>query len=375
MKSFPTLFKKNAKGKIQTWDISVANHSTESGPQGVITILYGQQGGKIQTTTDTIKEGKNLGKVNETTPYDQACLEAESKWTAQQARDSYVLNIEQAGEDLREGDEPMLAQRFDKYPEKMPFPCAIQPKLDGHRCVAIIKDGQCTLYSRTRTLITGVPHINAELARAFGHLELTLDGELYNHDYKAKFEELTSFIRSQEPKEGHKVVQYHVYDLVDLDGTFRERNEYLQEVLGTLPKSGPVKLVATRIVEESEVVSGFKNFLLEGYEGAMLRNLDSKYEQRRSYGLMKVKEFEDAEFKIIGVKEGRGKLQGHAIFTCTVDGTEDFDVKLKGKEETLKEIFQNQPQYIGQLLTVQFQGRTKNNIPRFPVGVRLRQDA
>jgi DNA ligase-1 len=371
MKDFPVLYKKNLKGKLQFWHI----WATEIDGKGLISISYGLDGGKVQQTCDTISEGKNLGKANATTPFQQACLEAESKWTAQQERDSYVQNVDQAGEDLREGDEPMLAHRYDKYPEKMPFPCAIQPKLDGHRCVAIIKDGVCTLYSRTRTLITGVPHINAKLAELVPTGELTLDGELYNHDYKSKFEELTSFIRSQEPKDGHEVVQYHMYDVVDLNKTFNERNHLLNQTFAlSVWNDGCIRYVPTFDVTEAEVVIKFKEFVSQGYEGAMLRNLDSKYEQRRSYGLMKVKEFEDAEFKIIGVKEGRGKLQGHAIFECTVDGNENFDVKLKGKEETLKEIFQNQPQYIGQLLTVQFQGRTKNNIPRFPVGVRLRAD-
>src|SRR5690554_2496327 len=101
-KTFPTLYKKNSKGKIQTWDIGVLNF----GDMARIIIKYGQQGGKIQETSDDIKEGKNLGKSNETNPFEQACLEAESKWKAQQERDSYVQNIEQAGQDLRAGVEP-----------------------------------------------------------------------------------------------------------------------------------------------------------------------------------------------------------------------------------------------------------------------------
>lgn len=380
MKSFPTLFKKNSKGKIQTWDISVTEDLEVSTSGivlkhvGTITINYGQQGGKIQTTSDSITEGKNLGKANGTNPYQQACLEAESKWTAQQERDSYVQNVEQAGEDLRDGDEPMLAQRYDKYPEKMPFPCAIQPKLDGHRCVAILANGKCELYSRTRTLITGVPHVNRALETLYPGANITLDGELYNHDYKAKFEELTSFIRSQEPKVGHEVVQYHIYDVVETSLEYKDRLNVIKQLTVAADQHSTIKFVATKVVDEADVVTEFKKFVTLGYEGAMLRNLASKYEQRRSYGLMKVKEFEDAEFVIVGVKEGRGKLQGHAIFECSVDATTTFDVKLKGSEDRLKEIFQDQPKYLGKALTVQFQGRTKNNIPRFPVGVRLRED-
>jgi len=37
-------------------------------------------------------------------------------------------------------------------------------------------------------------------------------------------------------------------------------------------------------------------------------------------------------------------------------------------------VWENPNDYIGKMLTVQYQGMTKNSIPRFPVGVRIRED-
>ena len=92
--------------------------------------------------------------------------------------------------------------------------------------------------------------------------------------------------------------------------------------------------------------------------------------------LQKYKVFEDAEFEITGVEEGRGKLAGHAgSFICVTKEGNEFKAKLKGKLSDLKEYWENQKQYIGKTLTVQFQGLTnKNNVPRFPVALRFREN-
>lgn len=373
LKAFPTLYKKNSKDKIQVWDISVL--STDAG--GKIVTQYGEKGGKIQVTQDLVTEGKNIGKANQTSPNQQALAEAESKWTHKKDREGYVEKLDFVDQDHRDGVDPMLAHRYDKHPHKMPSICFTQPKLDGHRCLAVLKDGKCTLFSRTRNVILGVPHISSRLLEMFKGVDevVVLDGELYNHDYKNKFEELTGFIRSETPKEGHEVVQYHVYDLI-VDQDFEIRNAILKNMEQEFGNDGCIKFVETHLIKIEEVVPYFRKFRQQGYEGGMLRNPKGKYSHKRSYDLLKVKEFDDAEFKIVAVNEGRGKLKGHAIFECVIeDGATKFEAKLKGETEKLKEIFQNQTEYLGKLLTVQFQGRTKNNIPRFPVGVRLRADA
>lgn len=79
--------------------------------------------------------------------------------------------------------------------------------------MAVIKDGKCTLWSRTKKPITGVPHTQKALERAYQERNFVLDGEIYRHDYRDRFEELTSSIRQETPKPGHKIVEYHVYDM------------------------------------------------------------------------------------------------------------------------------------------------------------------
>lgn len=97
------------------------------------------------------------------------------------------------------------------------------------------------------------------------------------------------------------------------------------------------------------------------------------YENKRSVGLMKVKEMADDEFEIIGVEEGNGRLQGKAgaIWCKTKEGKE-FKAKMKGSLDSLTEYLININKYKGRLLTVQYQALTPDGIPRFPVGIRVK---
>lgn len=369
----PDLFKKNNSGKVQLWRIGI---KPSVGTVGfIIEVTHGQLKGKLQVTHDAILEGKNVGKANETTPREQALFEAEAKWTKQQERKGYKTDITKLDIDERPGAEPMLAHRYDKYPDKITLPCFLQPKLDGHRCIAVVKEGRCQLFSRQRKPITGLPHIVTAvetLAASNYKSDIVFDGELYNHDYKDNFEDLTGFIRSKEPKKGCEAVQYHIYDVVEEELSYLNRLRFLN----LLFYSDYCKQVETTTIEaQEEILVHFKRHLSDGYEGAILRNMQGLYVGKRSYDLQKVKEFVDAEFEITGVEEGRGAMKGHAIFVCNTKEGKSFKAKLKGPMDDLKVIYENRDKYPGKMLTVQFQEYTKDGIPRFPVAIRVRTDA
>jgi len=334
----------------------------------------GQLDGKKVKTEDTIKEGKNIGKSNETTPEQQAELEAQARWT-NKTKKGYTTSIEGASagevEDVIEGGiNPMLAKSYVEQGEKIIFPCAAQPKLDGIRCVAI----GSSLWTRTRKPIRSVPHIAHAIDKITGRKDL-FDGELYNHKFKDDFEQITHIVnQKKDVAPNHALVQYHIYDIPS-DKPFLDRMLELKKIFTKINKSSPLKLVETIICkDEVELMEAFEKFKAEGYEGAMARNLDSPYEYKRSNHLQKLKDFQDAEFEIIGGEQGRGKLQGHlGAFICkTSDGTE-FKVKMSGDTKLLKDYWENLQSHIGMALTVKFQGLTgKNGVPRFPVGLRIR---
>lgn len=375
MEKLPKLYKKTSTGAIQEWEVYI----DDSGCSPVIITKYGQLGGKIQTSTEVITEGKNIGRSNETSPMEQAFLQAKSDWE-KQLKKGYVDNVDDAEEGktdeiIKGGIAPMLAHKFSEQGHKIKYPALVQPKLDGHRCVAVYKNGEYSLWSRTRKPITSMPHIIKALNES-GCCH-SLDGELYNHDYHNNFEELSSKIRQEEPQSGCEVVQYHIYDAPENMGLNKNRNEYLQidakEVLKDYPE---LHIVETIVVnDEDELMDAFDHFVAEGYEGCMVRNMSGLYVNKRSYDLQKVKEFLDDEFKIVGVKVGtKGSMAGKAVFTCQLPNGETFDCKMKGDMNDLKKYADDTSLVIGKLLTVQYQGYTGYGKPRFPVGLRFRED-
>lgn len=397
VKKFPDLYKKTSAGSIQCWAVSVVeNHDGTA----VIVVDYGLWGtDSPQQTSDLISEGKNIGKKNETTAIEQAYLEAQSKWEKQKKK-GYVESLEAAksGEVdrvIEGGIVPMLAHSYSKHASKIKYPAYVQPKLDGIRCIAIMSDGKCTLWSRTRKPITGVPHIARELESAFPGRSLVFDGELYVHSYKTlskhqtmeieegtvdihpnqvAFEKIVSLVRQEVPGEGHEVVEYHVYDLPNYGGGFYRRAEALEEMAKN-PGLDKVKIVQTDLIySDDQLMEKCQGHMEQGYEGTMVRNYDGFYENKRSYGLQKIKEFEDSEFEIVGVEEGRGKLQGHVgAFVCKTKDGKQFSVKMSGSTERLREYFLDHSLWEGQLLTVKYQGLTNaESVPRFPIGICLR---
>ena len=380
LKEFPKLYKKTSTGATQEWSVAVFDNDGK----GAIVSYYGQVGGKIQESTQWVNEGKNGGKKNETTPISQALMDAESDWT-RHLKKGYVQNIDDAKagvvDDIIEGGIfPILAHKFSEQGHKIKYPALAQPKLDGHRCtsqrsVTVSDEGVLTklsLWSRTRKPILSVPHISFALTEV--GIE-RLDGELYNHDYRANFEYLSSFIRQEEPIEGYDAVQFQVYDIPHPTMTNGERNDLLQKLKPQF-EGTPIYIVETIVVnDEDELMDAFEHFLSLGYEGAIVRNMDGLYVNKRSYDLQKIKEFDDAEFKIIAIKVGtKGSMAGKAVFTCEIKEGDTFDVKMKGSMDELKKYADNPELVIGRFLTVKFQGWTKYGKPRFPVGMRFRED-
>ncbi len=374
---FSPLYSQNSNGTIQTWAISVVDN--------VIHKTYGKMGGKMQSIQETIAAGKNAGRKNETSPAEQAVFEAKSQWE-KKLKTGYckTLDSANAGESdaqfVAGGIEPMLAHKYAEQAKKITFPAYCQPKLDGIRCIAMLANGVCKLWTRTRKLITGVPHINRAIEAAFPNRNMILDGELYNHSFKTNFEQIVSFVRQVTAKAGSEVVQYHCYDIVadSLSGTkigtyFAERSTILAGVVALCGE--PLVYVNTReVADVEELMQHFTDDRAAGYEGTMVRNTNSVYETKRSYNLQKIKSFDDAEFEIVSVRAGRGRMAECAIFVCQTKQGGRFDCKMEGSLETLKPILKNPKGYIGKMLTVRYQGMTNSSpaLPRFCVGVVVR---
>lgn len=368
MINFPTLFKKTATGAIQMWAVQV-EHDT-------IITHFGHHKGQRQTTKDVIKSGKSIGKKNETDVEEQALKEAQSRWEKKK-KSGYVESLADAKADkvdeiIEGGVVPMLAKVYEDYAEVIKYPVFMQPKLDGARMLAVFdKTGSVSLWSRTRKRITSVPHIEKTL-EALGLNSVVLDGELYQNNLKHDFEKLMSAARKQKPTPESALLEYHIYDIVSPSGFEKRVCELYSLLEMAIP---PIHIVETHTVETDELRDFlFERFTNRGYEGAMIRSPGTHYEHKRSAQLLKMKKMQDAEFEIVGLEEGRGKLAGHVgAFICKTKSGKEFNVKMMGSLDKLKEYWESDTDYSGKMLTVKYQSLTAYGVPRFPVGLRIRE--
>jgi DNA ligase-1 len=113
-------------------------------------------------------------------------------------------------------------------------------------------------------------------------------------------------------------------------------------------------------------------FLGMKYEGLMLRDAESLYEFGRTHALLKVKKWFDEEATIVDVTEGKGKMEGKAVFICENKEGQQFRVSMAATMERREEMFQRKNSLIGKELTYTYFEETDDGLPRFPVGIDIR---
>jgi ATP-dependent DNA ligase len=339
----------------------------------------GIDGGKIVVSGWQYATAKNVGRANETTVKEQVLFEVCAEYQKKEFQGKYHLNVKDASKGAT-FHECMLADKYNPKKHNK-FPYFSQPKLDGVRCL-VSKDG---MQSRNGKPIVSAPHIREILEPFFQcHPDAVLDGELYNHELKSDFEKLISLVRKSKPtaddlEESAEKIQYHVYDLVDgLPNmhlqTFMDRLGFINQFDYRSRYYPTVQVVkTTNIQDEHDIEMMLGEYLESGYEGQMLRVMDSPYEGKRSKNLIKHKEFEDDEFDIVSMEEGKGNW-ADAVKRIEIrlkDGTTQF-AGVRGSFDTLHDLLYNDEGY--KQVTVRYQNKTDDGKLRFPVVVAFWKD-
>lgn len=365
IKTISKLYKSSSTGKTQVWEIQVEDNKYRT--------LAGQLNGKTTVSEWTSCSGKNLGQSNETSPQEQAVKEAEAK-SKKKIESGYCDDITSVGR--AKYFEPMLANKWEDYKYDTHYPVAVQGKLDGIRCIITYKG----MFSRNGKPIISAPHIFKSLEYLFSTSpNIILDGELYNHDLKYNFNKIVSLVKKTKPtsddlKESEKLIQYHCYDMFDSntpDLIFSNRTSIINT---NVIETDYVKKVKTiNVSTENELDDEYSNFLNDGYEGMIVRDVFGKYENKRTKKLLKRKDFVDEEYIILDIVEGEGNRSGTAGYMSfkSKNGT-PFKSNIKGSFEYLKELLQNKNSIIGKLATIKYFNLTPDGIPRFPYVISIR---
>jgi DNA ligase-1 len=376
------LYKKSSTGKIETWEIKYTDDWRTDGST-MLRVIYGELDGKKTIKDTIIKTGKNIGKSNETTSFQQAEKEAKAKYD-KKLKEGYVTSLKAAelGEidDLIEGGiNPMLAHGYQDNKHKIKYPVHVQPKLNGHRCIAFKKDGVVHLWSRKRHRIITCHEIVQEVNKVMsGEPDGSfLDGELYKHGWT-----LQRISSAAKKRNGDTpLLEFHVYDcgLVGTEHNFKQRNSHLAELEFNSFFTSLVGVKTSYVGDESMLKPMHDKAVQEGNEGLIIRQLNNPYEYKRSYSLLKYKEMQDAEFDIASVFEGKDNT---VIFRVIMPNTFDAftgeyqgcNVTMSGSRKANQKYLNDESLWVGKKLTVQFQSYTPDGSLEFPVGLQIRDD-
>lgn len=388
------LYKRGTKGKVRKWRV-VVNADQFHTEQGL-----DEPGAKLTVNNPTTCKGKNLGKANETTPEDQAVKEAEAKYD-KKLKESYFENKDNIDKGFKE---PMLAKKFLDRKDKVEYPVAVECKLNGVR--ALYRE-RGKMVSRKNEEFHCVPHI-IKLLDEYMPKGIQLDGEFFNDESREHLNRITKLVSvartSPTPEEldaSEKIVEYHVYDgydfkdpttrkLIKSTTPFSERRSALVSLLETAfndydsPKVVPVVYKTAHRFED--VLDYLDNMIDQKHEGAIIRVLGGEYEHKRSSNLLKLKNFEDAEFEVVRVEQGKGNWEGYVKrVVCQLppelaekaakhyknhDGT--FASNIEGNQTYLKDLWENPGKIVGKTVTIRYQNLSEYGIPQIPYVTAIR---
>ena len=254
----------------------------------------------------------------------------------------------------------LLAEKWT--PATDPTGCWMSEKLDGVRAYW---DGE-GLYSRNGNRFAA-PSWFTDLLPA----DTSLDGELYMGP--GRFNEAVSIVRSKTPDARWRSIQYRIFDAPS-GAPFEARMERVADVVvaaceayrGDCPI---VRVQQTRCRSPQHLGKFHARVTAQGIEGTMLRAPGSAYERRRSASLLKVKDFHDAEARVVGYVPGEGKHRGR----LGAYEAEDLQTGARFRVGTgMSDRQRENPAPKGSVITYRYQELTPAGIPRFPSFVAAR---
>ena len=288
---------------------------------------------------------------------------------------------------------PLLAYTVESI-ETVRFPVFASPKLDGIRC--LILDGVAV--SRTLKPIPNL-HIRHQLAGL-----PPLDGELICGDPTDPdcFNRTTSAVMS---RDGAPRFTFQVFDHFGAPSDTFPQRLFAAELRVNEARADfrPVEMVRQDFIRDAEELAEYEAAqVAAGYEGVMIRAIESPYKFGRSTSregiLGKVKRFADAEAEIVGIEElhrngnaaeinalGRTERSTAAAGLVPAGTLGALIVRAEGFAETFKigtgytaaqrdSLWADRASLPGRLVKFKHQPAGAKDAPRFPVFLGFRLD-
>ena len=201
-----------------------------------------------------------------------------------------------------------------------------------------------------------------------GFPQQKLDGELWIS--RQNFELVVSTVRDRvADDEAWKKIKFMVFDIPDLPLPFNKRLVYLNKLINQTDINWLIAVKQWKTQDHQSLIKKLKEVAKLGAEGLMLHRGSSLYKGKRSGDLLKVKLYEDAEAVVLEHISGKGKFTNMlgALMVETTNGIR-FKIGTGFSDEERRN-----PPPVGETITFQYLGNTKNGVPRFASFIRIRK--
>ena len=261
---------------------------------------------------------------------------------------------------------PMLLNKINMA--KVTYPCYVQRKYDGMRCLSELKNSSLHLKSRENNAIT-IAHISNSVNKIYNEqLREQFDGEIYLHN-----KDLGDMISIYKNGDTEQQLTYVIYDVPNCELSFEHRRNMLMSLcVDDIPN---VKVdCGVEINNEEELMSFYNEILKDGYEGAVVCDPESLYTPGyRSNGKTKVKPNDTDEFKCVGHYFNKGKMAKQSTLVCETKDGRSFHVKMKGtSEQREKYAVEFENKFLNKMVTVEFRKISKYGVPIEARGICVR---
>lgn len=273
--------------------------------------------------------------------------------------------------------QPMMAKATIKWEDKKHRDkwWWISRKLDGVRAPVRLVDGELSASSKMGkdydAAFTGI-FKNGKLKRLIEDLSegleepVMLDGELYIHG--RTLQHISGLARKQTYDEDtHGELEYWIFDYSHPTHTAEERCTRLNKLLEKFKKEDRVRINQHVKLQKYDSIKKIHDiWVQDGFEGAIARDSSCTY----SYGtrdarMVKIKEFQDDEFEIIGKSDGLRPED--MVFKCLTRAGKEFEAKPIGTREVKHQYIKDMDNIVGKMGTVKFFNYTPDGIPYLPI--------
>lgn len=263
-----------------------------------------------------------------------------------------------------------------KNMENIQFPAYSQLKADGLRVNLHVANGQVTVCGRSGREIDLLGRMDAQILSLASKFDtpVVFDGELVVVDDQGQILPrkegngiINKAIKGTISDREARMVRAQLWDVIPVDQfkkgvsakDYASRLTDLEQAIAGSTQITAITLIPSQIVNSlDEAVQHFQEMLAAGYEGTIIKNRASKWEDTRSKHLVKMKAELDADLEITGFNPGTGQFEGMVGSLIAASSDRKVVVSVSGFSHQLRrEITDTIGDLMGKIMTVKYNER------------------